>query len=220
MNVLLNRNVIATETPDEYELYMKMSMILAKEVHAVCYDQLPAAMNLLAFFMSVPGSIPSHAYWKTPDGLAVKQIYGAKVAEPVRYRLEYTDEETGEITYKQVFNRYTFLDNDGKNRTKAANGMPPNWVHSLDGTLVRRVVLAVDFPVICIHDSFAAHPSDCGKLKIALQEQFSRLIVDRPLENLISYLNEQLGANVFSAENLIVDTLDPYEPLESEFIFC
>jgi DNA-directed RNA polymerase len=206
---------------DDDTMYRALSTQIAHDIHEACYARLPAAMNLLAFFKSTPKHLPSHAYWHTPDGLYVKQVYGSKERKQVQYIDEKIDPETGEIIGKgKVLRKYMYIDATGKDPSKASNGMPPNWVHSLDGTLVRRVVGAADFPVVCIHDSFAAHPNDCETLAKILREQFVRLVEDRPLENLIDSLNKQVGANVFSAKPLVTNTWDPKDALQSEFLFC
>jgi DNA-directed RNA polymerase len=132
----------------------------------------------------------------------------------------HTDPSTGEIQPMVVRRNYNYLDPSEKNRSKAANGMPPNWVHSLDATLVRRVVLKAPFDIVCIHDSFAAHPSDCNKLASILREEFVWLIEQDPLGTLIKQLNDQVGAQVFSTEGLMVNTLKTDDPLRSEFLFC
>jgi len=202
-------------------LYRVLSNQLAKDVHAACYARLPAAMNLLAFFKSTPKHLATHAYWNTPDGLRVKQVYGKKESALVSYSADLINYETGEIKGRtKIQRRYAYMDPSYKDPIKSSNGMPPNWVHSLDGTLVRRVVGAADFPVVCIHDSFAAHPSDCGDLYRILREQFVRLVEDKPLENLVEGLNEQVGTPVFDVESLIMNTWDPKEALQSEFLFC
>lgn len=206
---------------DDDSMYRAFANQVAHDIHEACYIRLPAAMNLLAFFKSTPKHLPSHAYWKTPDGLHVKQVYGSKERQKVQYRDDKIDPETGEILGKvQVSRNYMYLEPTGKDPYKASNGMPPNWVHSLDGTLVRRVVGAADFPVVCIHDSFAAHPSDCQDLYRILREQFVRLVNDQPLQTLVKGLNAQVGSDVFSADALMVNTWTPEDALQSEFLFC
>jgi DNA-directed RNA polymerase len=201
-------------------LYYVMATVLANDMHETCYQILPAAMKLLAFFKSTPSHLYDHAIWRTPDGLHVKQIYGVKEPFDFHYKFIHADQFTGEIKPIVIRRNYAYLDQSEKNRSKAANGMPPNWVHSLDGTLVRRVVLKAPFEVVCIHDSFAAHPSDCSKLASILREEFVWLIERDPLGTLITQLNDQVGSQVFSTEGLMVNTLKVDDPLRSEFLFC
>jgi DNA-directed RNA polymerase len=201
-------------------LYYVMATVLARDMHETCYKILPAAMKLLEFFKSTPSHLFDHAIWNTPDGLHVKQLYGVKENFDFHYKFMHTDPSTGEIQPMVVRRNYNYLDPSEKNRSKAANGMPPNWVHSLDATLVRRVVLKAPFDIVCIHDSFAAHPSDCNKLASILREEFVWLIEQDPLGTLIKQLNDQVGAQVFSTEGLMVNTLKTDDPLRSEFLFC
>ena len=212
--------VAPTPEIDDNSLYHMMARVVARDIHAVCFDTIPAAMKLLAFFKQTPKYLPEHALWTTPDGLRVKQIYGAKSNLRLFYDLEIIDQETGEIRFDKIQRVYQFTDNSEKNRSKSSNGMSPNWVHSLDGTLVRRVMLKCPFEVVAIHDSFAAHPADCDDLSRVLREQFKWLVETDPLGTLISQLNKQAGAEVFDPAALMVNTWSPDEALDSEFLFC
>lgn len=208
------------EKTDDLAMYRALSHRLAKDVREACAVELPAAMKLLDFFTQIPTAFDTHNSWTTPDGLFVKQVYSATNKIPVAYRARLLDYETGELYSKPIAREYLYSDPDRKNSNKTKNGFAPNWVHSLDGTLVRRVVNASNFDIICIHDSFAAHPADCNNLRDVLRQQFVRLIEDKPLETLIETLNRNLNEERFQVEPLLVDTWDPQEALQSEFLFC
>lgn len=205
---------------DDFSLHRALADMLGRLVMDACDKSLPAALNLLHFFQSCPKHLNGHAHWVTPDGLRVDQVYGSREQEKIQFRMMLPDRDTGEIVSQKVQRRYEWLDPNEKDGRKAANGMPPNWVHSLDATLVRMVVRACDFSVVCIHDSFAAHPADCEDLSITLREQFAILIQRMPLENLIAQLNEQVNAEIFSTERLTVNTWDPEQAKTSPFLFC
>ena len=205
---------------DDNSLYFGMASLIAKDIHAVCKETIPAAMALLEFFKATPRKLYDHAIWNTPDGLHVKQRYGVEEETQTKYTLSWVDQETGELSQKLIRRRYAYLDPSERDRSKASNGMPPNWVHSLDGTLVRRVMLKAPFEVISIHDSFAAHPADCGDLARILREQFVWLIEQEPLQRLIEQLNLQVGSDAFDATPLMLNTWNPQEALDSEFLFC
>ena len=205
---------------DDNSLYYGMATLIGKDIHEVCRATIPAAMKLLDFFKSTPKKLFDHAIWNTPDGLHVKQRYGVQEETQTFYVLTWVDQETGEVQKKQVRHKYSYLDPSERDRSKASNGMPPNWVHSLDGTLVRRVMLKAPFEVISIHDSFAAHPADCADLARILREQFVWLVDKEPLGNLIDQLNTQIGVQEFNVNDLMVNTWDPKEALDSEFLFC
>ena len=205
---------------DDNSLYYGMATIIARDIHGVCRETIPAAMTLLEFFKSTPKKLYDHAIWNTPDGMHVKQRYGVEEESRTKYTLTWVDQETGEVCQKQIQRRYAYMDPSDRDRSKASNGMPPNWVHSLDGTLVRRVMLKAPFEVISIHDSFAAHPADCGDLARILREQFVWLVEQEPLQRLIEQLNAQVGTEEFNATLLMLNTWDPKEALDSEFLFC
>ncbi len=211
---------LSTAKLDDYNLYRALADLLGRLVMDACDKCLPAALNLLHFFQSCPKHLDGHAHWTTPDGLRVDQVYGSREREKIQFRMQLPDPDTGEILSQKIQRRYEWLDPSEKDGRKAANGMPPNWVHSLDATLVRMVIRACDFSVVCIHDSFAAHPADCEELSVTLREQFALLIEQMPLENLIAQLNEQVNAEIFSTENLIVNTWNPEQAKTSPFLFC
>jgi DNA-directed RNA polymerase len=205
-------------------MYYNMARLLAKDTHELCYRLLPAAMRLLDFFKDTPRHLADHAIWHTPDGLRVKQKYGKKVTMQTQYTYDahQVDPITGEIVTRplKVRRKYEYTDQHSKNAQKSSNGMPPNWVHSLDAALVRRTILKCKFPIICIHDSFAAHPADCERLAQVLREEFVWLIEQDPLGSLCKELNEQAGACVFNKDVLMVNTWNPEDALRSEFLFC
>ena len=205
---------------DDFSMYRAMADYLGRLVMDACDKCLPAALNLLHFFQSCPKHLDGHAHWMTPDGFRVDQVYGSREREKIQFRLQVADQETGELVSQKIQRRYEWLDPNEKDGRKASNGMPPNWVHSLDATLVRMVVRACDFSIVCIHDSFASHPADCEDLSKALREQFTILVQQMPLENLIAQLNEQIGEQIFSTTNLTVNTWDPEQAKSSPFLFC
>jgi DNA-directed RNA polymerase len=205
---------------DDNSLYYGMATLIARDIHGVCRETIPAAMTLLEFFKSTPKKLYDHAIWNTPDGLYVKQRYGVEEESRTKYTLTWVDQDTGEICQKLIQRRYAYIDPSDRDRSKASNGMPPNWVHSLDGTLVRRVMLSAPFEIIAIHDSFAAHPADCDDLARILREQFVWIVEQEPLQRLIDQLNAQVGEEVFKSEPLMLNTWNPKEALNSEFLFC
>jgi len=221
--VLLGKQMEDNKAIDDGHLYFIMASVIARDIHETCRHTIPAAMNLLTFFKATPRHLADHAVWYTPDGFRVKQRYGSTEQYKVGYNIpvpEYVDKDGVIQTTRLIQRTYSYLDPSHQDRSKASNGMPPNWVHSLDGCLVRRVMLHSDFDVVAIHDSFAAHPADCENLYKTLREEFVWLVEQDPLDMLCKGLNKQIGQEVFTADNLTVNTWDPKSALESKFLFC
>jgi DNA-directed RNA polymerase len=101
--------------------------------------------------------------WTTPDGLPIMQEYKSTEARRVKTRF-------GE--------KFIFLsireELDALDARRQANGVAPNWVHSMDATHLRMAVLygkdngLNSFAVI--HDSFGTHACDSDLLAACLRE--------------------------------------------------
>lgn len=72
---------------------------------------------------------------------------------------------------------------------KMLAALPPHIIHSLDAYHMRKVVMACDFDVVVIHDSFGCHPNNFRKLKKAIMETLVEMYaVERVHERLFAGL--------------------------------
>lgn len=107
-------------------------------------------------------------YWVTPDGFPVRQEY--KVNDKVRVDLIFMGEVRLQTTVMHDDRPQNKID-----ARKQESGISPNFVHSLDGSHLRKTVVhsheaySVEFFAL-IHDSFGTIPAHAGKLFKAVRE--------------------------------------------------
>lgn len=116
--------------------------------------------------------------------------------------------------------------------SKMRSAISPNYIHSLDAELLRRVAIIMGESGVndtdWIHDSFGAHPNDIDFLLAVTKEVFIDMMKENPLLKLDSELRKQIPDNVKSqkeASKVVVPNLEGDEPidfedvLESEWFF-
>ena len=115
-------------------------------------------------------------FWTTPDGLPIMQEYRSFKARRVKTRFGH---------------RFVFLslqeEQDNLDGRRQANGVAPNWVHSMDGTHLRMAILyakdnGVDSFAV-VHDSFGTHACDTDLLGACLRESMVDLYQGDVLED-------------------------------------
>jgi DNA-directed RNA polymerase len=83
------------------------------------------------------------------------------------------------------------------NAIKMKSAIAPNYVHSLDAELLRRVSLRMQDAGIIdsdfIHDSFGCHPNDVDAMLRLLKEEFADMMINDPLGKLDEELRSQVG---------------------------
>lgn len=100
------------------------------------------------------------------------------------------------------------------------NGIAPNFIHSLDATLMYLTVeklLQDDVSAFAlIHDSFGVHAKDVDKLALRVRESYIQLFEQKPL----LYFVKQVAPNKLEeAEELMLNDLDLKEVLWSDYFF-
>ena len=69
-------------------------------------------------------------------------------------------------------------------KRKAANGISPNWTHSLDSAHLCRTLVAFQDDIIPIHDSFACHACDVDRMHKVLRKKFIEMYKEDIWESL------------------------------------
>ena len=109
--------------------------------------------------------------WRTPDGFMVQQAYRRTELMRVQTVMQ------GSVIRSAV--QRNTLEIDDK---RQAQGLPPNWVHSMDATALRMLVNEAASRGITslalVHDSFGTQPSRAGELSRALRKSFADLYRD------------------------------------------
>jgi DNA-directed RNA polymerase len=106
---------------------------------------------------------------------------------------------------------------DGK---KMVNGIAPNYIHSLDATLmfrtVERLLQRGVTSFALIHDSYGVHAADTHKLAEEVREAYIELFEDNPLYD---FVEQTAPFKALEAKELLINDLDLQEVRDSEYIF-
>ena len=88
------------------------------------------------------------------------------------------------------------LYSDKINAMKMKSAISPNYIHSLDAELLRRVAVRMSEVGIVyadwIHDSFGCHPNDVDYMLGVTKQEFKELVLREPLKVLDAELNSQI----------------------------
>jgi len=106
------------------------------------------------------------------------------------------------------------------NPTKMVNGIAPNFIHSLDATLLAMTVLKLkedgctNFHLI--HDSYGVPVNQVSNLNYRVREAFIELFKDKPLERWMMQVHPDYAKQ---AEDVMINTLELDEVRDSWYIF-
>lgn len=80
------------------------------------------------------------------------------------------------------------MSNDNTYNTRiAANGIVPNFVHSMDSAHLCLTILDADCDTLPIHDSFATHPCDVPTMHKSLRSTFIKMYNDFKIEDFLQF---------------------------------
>ena len=122
---------------------------------------------------------------------------------------------------KTVLGRLTISQPTSKiNKQQQGNGIAPNLVHSLDATLMYLTVEKLRAQGVSnymlIHDSFGVPANDVHKLNTAVREAFVELFEGKPLDD---WINQVSPDHLKEAQDIMIDTLDIKDVLDSTYMF-
>lgn len=190
---------------------MKLSGFLAPLMRQSIEDAMPAAARAMKCAQELCRTIPleNHLQWKTPLGGLVINRYTTTEEKRV-------DIKSMGLTKVVAYNRdYTL-----NNRRKAASGIAPNFVHSLDSTHLMMVINAADCDIIPIHDSLATHACDVDHMQQVIRQCFYDLYTQHDPLEVLREAAEAAGGDVSEVVMPAHGTLDLKLVLDSEFFFC
>lgn len=198
------------EPLEEFSL-PKLSGFLAPLMRASIEEAMPAAAKAMKFAQQVCRTIPleNHLQWNTPMGGLVINRY--TTTEETRIAIRSMG-----LSLVVAYNRdYTL-----NNRRKAASGIAPNFVHSLDSTHLLMVILAANCDIVPIHDSLATHACDVDHMHEVIRGEFFNLYNDyEPLE-VLREAAERAGGDTSEIVSPAMGTLNLELVKESPFFFC
>ena len=143
-----------------------------------------AAMDWLRHVAREVAKSGKPVQWTTPSGMWVHQAYPKTEHRRVKTRIAGS---LVYISYKEEI--------DGFDSAKMANSLPPNWIHSMDGSALTLTVVACHKMGIenfgMIHDSFGTHAANIPTMARVLREEFVRMYSDR---DVLANLEEEVRA--------------------------
>ena len=206
------------EGSSEGERNFEGAVWLSYVLHAAISSTVVAAAQALDWLRRVAkvaaaGGLP--LWWTTPLGLPILQEYKAQRGK--------------RVSAHWAGRRVDLLVNVETERLDSraqANGVAPNFIHSLDASHLMKVALrakelGIDYLAV-IHDSFGTHAAETDRLARALRETFVELYSGDVLGDFFRELKDQLGPEL--AERLPppppAGDLDLSAILRSPYVFA
>lgn len=189
-DVLYSRNALATP--------------IGKALRQGVVDTVPEAAKMMKYLQNVVRKNPEKCLrWVTPLGVPVVNWAAGTVSKRVFIR----SMGVAVITYQSSSGEYS--------TRIAANGIVPNFVHSMDGTHLCMTLLEFSGSILPIHDSLATHPSDVSEMHKVLRETFVDLYSNFTIEDFLEYNN--IDTEMYTPPEQ--GSLELEEVLEARFMF-
>lgn len=198
---------------DNYHASVYLSHILFEAVSGVV-KAASGAMGWLRSVAKVASDAQAPIRWTAPDGLPILQAYRETLGNAVEVHWQ--------GKRMTVMLRY---DGSRLSPRSQANGLAPNFVHSLDGAHLRAVARAakaagIDYLAV-IHDSFATHAANTDRLVGILREtfvaQYEPDVLSRFRQEIVDQLPEEWKDSVPPVPQ--PGTLDLQEVRASAYLF-
>lgn len=129
-------------------------------------------MDWLRTVATIASSSNHKLHWTTPAGFKVKQAY-------------LKDRECRVVTTLQEIYLRVPVNDWLINSRRQVNGLPPNFIHSLDAAHMMLTVVAAKQQGInsfqMIHDSYATHAADMERFSYILRDEFVKMHEQLPL---------------------------------------
>ena len=176
-----------------------------------CLKRPNAVMKWMQQTARVLGHEQKPLIWHTPMGFRVKQWY-------MNTRTQRINTILGE---RVCYVRWT-AEEDTVDKGRQANGVSPNFVHSLDASVAQQTAVYAKEQGIrslaMVHDSFATHATNCDKLGVLIRKATSEIF--QP--DLLLKFKDEISTQT---EKELPDlppygSLDPLEVLGSEYFFA
>lgn len=138
-----------------------LALPVGKALRKGVNDTVPESAKMMKFLQSVVRRNSDKCMqWVTPVGVPVVNWAEGMIAKVLNIR----SMGVQAITMNMRTNEY--------NTRSAANGIVPNFVHSMDSAHLCATINDFNGQVLPIHDSFATHPSDVTELHKSLRSTF------------------------------------------------
>lgn len=146
-----------------------------------------------------------YAYWETP-------IYRFPVVQRIK--------KEKRRRYRTTFGDLVLYDPTNETHVlRMLNGIAPNFIHSLDATVLYRTVeLCKEHNVNCfwlIHDSYGVLPNDVDTLNTSFRRAYVEVFKENPLQEWVSTIHND---SLQEVEQIMINNLDLDEVISSNYI--
>ncbi len=195
---------------ERYTVTGYLAKMVWQSIHEV-FDRPTKCMKYLQGVAKTLTEAGKDVTWTTPTGFPVLQHYTKQTSKSVSTKI------AGEATW------VNFRDStDELSVARAKQGISPNFVHSLDASILTRSVIAANsrgiWDFACIHDSFGTHSTRSQDLANAIRQAASEIFsvdVLRDFDNTLRRSDPQLEY----PELPEYGTFDPTEVEHSQYLF-
>ncbi len=172
---------------ERYKVTGYLSKFVWQAIHEV-FDRPTKCMKYLQEVAKVLTRAGKDVSWETPTGFPVLQHYTKQISKSVSTQI------AGEATW------VNFRDStDELSLARAKQGISPNFVHSIDASILTKTVIEANARGIwdfsCIHDSFGTHSNKSQTLADSIRDAASGIFeVDllEKLDNSLRHSNPEL----------------------------
>lgn len=190
---------------------MKICHYIAKCMRESIQDAMPSAAIGMKYLISLAKSIPddSKLSWVTPAGGLVINAYPKESRSSVKV---FSMNLKQVVSFKKDYSKTSIR--------RAASGIAPNFIHSMDAAHLVKVALAFYGSLVPIHDSFGTHAADVSALHTTIRAEFVKMYKG---SNILNHLKDQAIAAGAKAEDIKVPekgNFDLNQVLNSELFFC
>lgn len=183
----------------------KLSVCIGKALRYGVEQTVPAAAEGMAYLQKLVRKSTKPVQWVSPVGVPVVNWAEGHVIRAVEIR---------SMGVCKILLRHR----DGKYDTRAAaDGIAPNFVHSLDSAHLCMTINHFPNQIVPIHDSFATHPCDVDEMHKSLRTTFVEMYQADILGDLAANVELKDDADVQIPQR---GGLDLSEVLKSRFMFC
>lgn len=199
---------------DNYHAAMWLSHVLYSSIRSTIKSA-AAAMDWLREAAQVASKADLPLWWETPMGLPILQEY--KKQKGRRVKVHWAGARL-EVTIQ--------VDEEKVDSRSQANGVAPNFVHSLDASHLQAVAAQAQREGIghlaMIHDSFGTHACDTSDLSRILRETFIEQYKGDVLRDFYTQLQRQLGPELAAElpEPPKAGSLDLAQVLNADYTFA
>ena len=186
-------------------LHMTFCLYLTSRIYASCQKNMPIATQMMDAFIDMGLKDYDNGKDFTLAGpynnFMLMQNYRNPLSKEVRFKIG-----NRSIRLKVYIGRGENLD-----YAKIKSATSPNAVHMLDSQIVSAVIMNADYPINCVHDSFATRPADAG----SLFEDTRKCFVNIFNQDLLVQFELDKGIDT----EIELGDLDLFDSLDDDYIF-